>query len=302
MNKEMIISSNGHETRVAILEDDQLAEIFVERERNAASSATSTRAGSRRCCPACSRRSSTSASSATASSTSPTSSANLEEFDGSSRGRGRRPADGRSGEADAGRGAKAAGGDAATAGARPRRRTATRDASRRAEDRRPAEGRAGRRRAGGQGAARHQGRAPDLARDAARPLPGVHADRGPHRHLAQDRHPRGAHAPARHRQGVPRAAQLRRRRHHPHRGRGPVQGRHPRRPQLLPQDLDRHAAEVREPPRARPSSTRSPAWSPSCSAICSPTTTPRSASTIRQEHQRVARVHRPHHADARRRG
>ena len=34
MNKEMIISSNGHETRVAILEDDQLAEMFVEREQN----------------------------------------------------------------------------------------------------------------------------------------------------------------------------------------------------------------------------------------------------------------------------
>jgi len=34
MNKEMIVSSNGHETRVAILEDDQLAEIFVERERH----------------------------------------------------------------------------------------------------------------------------------------------------------------------------------------------------------------------------------------------------------------------------
>ena len=34
MNKEMIIASNGHETRVAILEDDQLAEMFVERERN----------------------------------------------------------------------------------------------------------------------------------------------------------------------------------------------------------------------------------------------------------------------------
>src|SRR5687767_1476886 len=33
MNKEMIISSNGHETRVAILEDDQVAEIFIERER-----------------------------------------------------------------------------------------------------------------------------------------------------------------------------------------------------------------------------------------------------------------------------
>jgi ribonuclease G len=34
MNKEMIIASNGHETRVAILEDDLAAEIFVERERN----------------------------------------------------------------------------------------------------------------------------------------------------------------------------------------------------------------------------------------------------------------------------
>jgi ribonuclease G len=34
MNKEMIIASNGHETRVAILEDDQLAEMFVEREHN----------------------------------------------------------------------------------------------------------------------------------------------------------------------------------------------------------------------------------------------------------------------------
>ncbi|HEV8319266.1 MAG TPA: Rne/Rng family ribonuclease [Vicinamibacterales bacterium] len=33
MSKEMIISSNGHETRVAILEDDQVAEIFIERER-----------------------------------------------------------------------------------------------------------------------------------------------------------------------------------------------------------------------------------------------------------------------------
>jgi ribonuclease G len=30
----MIISTNGHETRVAILEDDLLAEVFVERERN----------------------------------------------------------------------------------------------------------------------------------------------------------------------------------------------------------------------------------------------------------------------------
>ncbi|PYR48895.1 MAG: Rne/Rng family ribonuclease [Acidobacteria bacterium] len=33
MIKEMIVSSNGHETMVAILEDDLVAEIFVERER-----------------------------------------------------------------------------------------------------------------------------------------------------------------------------------------------------------------------------------------------------------------------------
>src|ERR1700694_5333952 len=34
MTKEMIVSSNGHETMVAILEDDLVAEIFVERERS----------------------------------------------------------------------------------------------------------------------------------------------------------------------------------------------------------------------------------------------------------------------------
>src|ERR1041385_5709006 len=34
MTKEMIVSSNGHETMVAILEDDEVAEVFVERERH----------------------------------------------------------------------------------------------------------------------------------------------------------------------------------------------------------------------------------------------------------------------------
>src|SRR6266540_2617717 len=34
MTKEMIVSSNGHETMVAILEDDLMAEVFVERERH----------------------------------------------------------------------------------------------------------------------------------------------------------------------------------------------------------------------------------------------------------------------------
>jgi len=32
MNKEMIISASDHETRVAILEDDQVVEVFIERE------------------------------------------------------------------------------------------------------------------------------------------------------------------------------------------------------------------------------------------------------------------------------
>src|SRR5499426_4708064 len=32
MSREMIVSSSAHETRVAILEDDQVAEIFIERE------------------------------------------------------------------------------------------------------------------------------------------------------------------------------------------------------------------------------------------------------------------------------
>jgi ribonuclease G len=34
MNKEMIVSCNSQETRVAILEDDHVAEVFIERERN----------------------------------------------------------------------------------------------------------------------------------------------------------------------------------------------------------------------------------------------------------------------------
>jgi ribonuclease G len=34
MNKEMIISSSDHDTRVAILEDDQVVEVFIERERS----------------------------------------------------------------------------------------------------------------------------------------------------------------------------------------------------------------------------------------------------------------------------
>src|SRR4249920_2629676 len=34
MNKEMVISSTPHETRVAILKDDQVGEVFIEREQS----------------------------------------------------------------------------------------------------------------------------------------------------------------------------------------------------------------------------------------------------------------------------
>src|SRR5512137_540575 len=34
MNKEMIVTSNGHQTMVAILEDDLVTEVFIERERH----------------------------------------------------------------------------------------------------------------------------------------------------------------------------------------------------------------------------------------------------------------------------
>ena len=61
-------------------------------------------------------------------------------------------------------------------------------------DQRPAEGRAGDHRSDCQGAAGTEGRAHHVAHRAARPLPGVHADGGPHRRLAQDSERRGAHA------------------------------------------------------------------------------------------------------------
>ncbi len=112
-----------------------------------------------------------------------------------------------------------------------------------AEDRRPAQGRAGHPRPGRQGAARHQGRAPDVARDDAGPLPRVHADGRSRRRVAQDRFARGARPASRHRSRVPRAARLHRRCHHPHRRRRPLQGRHRQRPVVLPSGLDGHPPE-----------------------------------------------------------
>ena len=107
---------------------------------------------------------------------------------------------GRRGAADAGRRRRGAGRrpSAPSAGAtRSRRRLAarrSRDDRPPGQDRRPAEGRPGGPRPGRQGAARHQGRAPDLARDHAGALPGLHADGRSRRRVAQDRVARGARA------------------------------------------------------------------------------------------------------------
>ena len=49
MTKEMIISANGHETMVAILEEDLVTEIFVERERQRGVAGQSIRSGA--ACP-----------------------------------------------------------------------------------------------------------------------------------------------------------------------------------------------------------------------------------------------------------
>ena len=216
MNKEMIISSNGHETRVAILEDDLVAEIFVERERQRGVVGNVYKGRVSKVLPGMQ-------SSfvdiglerdgflyvADVIDT-------LEEFDRLE------PATRTTTPANGGRPRR-------PRSRRPRRQrasAATRERDRigraAAEDRRPAEGRPGDPRPGRQGAARHQGRAAHLARHDAGPVPGVHADGRPRRRLAQDRVARGARAPARHRPRVPRGARLHRRRHHPHRRRRPA--------------------------------------------------------------------------------
>ena len=203
MTKEMIISSNGHETMVAILEDDLVAEIFVERERQRGVVGNVYKGRVSKVLPGMQ-------SSfidlglerdgflyvADVIDT-------LEEFDKLESG---------DDEDEAANGARAR-----EPRARPRRAAA--------EDRGAAEGRPGNPRPGRQGAARHQGRPPHLARHDAGPVPGVHADGRSRRRLAQDRIARGARPPARHRPRVPRGARLHRRRHHPHRRGRPARRR-----------------------------------------------------------------------------
>ncbi len=143
---------------------------------------------------------------------------------------------------------------------RPKRRPSRR------QDRRPAERGAGHPRAGRQGATRHQGRAPDLPRHHARPVPRVHANGGSRRRVAEDRLSRRARPAARHRPRVPRAARLHRRRHHQDCCRRPIQGRHRQRPLVFPPGVDRDPPEDGGAARTCRCSSRSRASSPSSCA------------------------------------
>ncbi len=184
MTKEMIISTNGHETMVAILEDDLVAEIFVERERQRGVVGNVYKGRVSKVLPGMQ-------SSfidlglerdgflyvAEVIDT-------LEEFekleaadeeDGTAR---RDPRDQQGG-----------------ASGPPQRQAA-------AENRRSPERGPGNPGAGRQGAARHQGRPPDLPRHDAGAIPGVHADGRSRRRVTEDRVSRGTLAAAGHRPGI----------------------------------------------------------------------------------------------------
>ena len=120
---------------------------------------------------------------------------------------------------------------------------------------RPAARRPGDHRPDRQGAAGPEGRAHHLAHRAARPLPGLHADRRPHRRLAQDPERRRAPAPEAHPAGQPHRHS--RRLHRAHRGRRPDRRRTARRHAFPLQPLAGHPAEGREEARAGADPSRS---------------------------------------------
>jgi hypothetical protein len=203
MTKEMIIASNGHETRVAILEDDLLAEIFVERERSRGVVGNVYKGRVSKVLPGMQsafvdiglERDGFLYVSDVVNT--------LEEFErlsGEEEDEGPVAAlaavpaatgDGANGET-AGRGVGAPRSGAVAAA--PAAAWSARTAWARTEDRGAREGGPGDHRPGRQGAARHQGRAPDLARHAARPVPGLHAHRGPRR-ACRGRSPAARSAP-----------------------------------------------------------------------------------------------------------
>ena len=77
MSKELVIGSNRHETKVAILEEDQLVEVYFQRGRNIRSREAYIKGASRACFPECSRHLWTWDSSATLSCTFRISSTNM---------------------------------------------------------------------------------------------------------------------------------------------------------------------------------------------------------------------------------
>ena len=179
MQKEMIISAGGHETMVAILEEDLVTEIFVERERHRGVVGNIYKGRVSKVLPGmqCAfidiglERDGFLYVSDVINT--------IEEFD-------RLDSDD---EEDGGDG-KAAGGDRGKGAATER--TA-------AENRGAPQGGPGNRRPGRQGAARHQGRAADVSRDARGPVSRLHADGRSRRRLPENRVARRAQPPARHR-------------------------------------------------------------------------------------------------------
>ena len=294
MNKEMIISSNGHDTRVAILEDDQVVEIFIERENQRGVVGNVYKGRVSKVLPG--MQSSfvdigleRDAFLYVSEVVTP---AEFEKVEGADDedGPAAVPALGDAPDIPAEAVDLVAGGTPAAAAVAERAagapigtarlpRLTRREGPPRSPHRGPAQGRAGSPRPGRQGTARHQGRTAHLARHDAGPLPGVHADCRSRRRVAQDRIARRARPPSRHRQGVPRGARLHRRRHHPHR-----RLRHdPKKTSSATSPTStrcgpRSAAGWRRAVRRR-SCSRSRAWSPSCCATCSPTITARSGST-----------------------
>ena len=272
MNKEMIISSGAHDTRVAILEDDQVVEIFIERENQRGVVGNIYKGRVSKVLPGMQSSFIDIGLERDAFLYVTEVINTVEEFerlagddddedeDKKAHAAVRLPDPAAEGAQAAAEGAvlaldpqapvvPAEAGRVSRRGS-PRARPRPGPRSAAGEDRGPAEGRPGDPGPGRQGAARHQGGAAHLARHDAGAVPGLHADGRSRRRLAQDRVPRGALAPPQHRQAVPRDARLHRRRHHPHRRERPLRGGHRQRPVLLPRDLDRGPPQDGEPPAA----------------------------------------------------
>ena len=290
MNKEMIISSGDHETRVAILEDDQVVEIFIERERSRGVVGNIYKGRVSKVLPGMQssfvdiglerdaflyvtevvntveeferlESGDDEDEEPIAPPVLPVPPEALAAIDGAAPAvEARRPLPRRRTAAPAAI-AAAAIGPAVARRSRPR--------AARAENRGPAEGRAGDPRPGGQGAARHQGRAPDLARHACRGA-SWSSCRPSITSACRARSSRAKSA-----RGCAASSKSFREQHGFTGGviiRTAAAGRSEEdivsRPRLLPSDLDRDPPEDGSAPRRRRCCSRNRAWSSSCCATC----------------------------------